>query len=271
MEYLTYKPHAELEPLINIYWSLKVPKQDDHSKQRIIPDGCIEMAFILGDDIKRYTSEDEYIIQPRAMVIGQITDPFYIEPVGQVDTFAISFFPLGFSNLINISLDELVNKETPLEQLFDPKIVSELVNNIIEAASTEERIGIVEAFLFDRLQEVKVIDQVIRTTVDVIYQKGGNVKIADVLGDDKSNRRHLERQFKKQIGISPKQLGKVIRLQAALALLLDEEPESLTKIAYSSNYYDQSHFIKDFKDFTGITPKDFLGSDEMLLSSEFYK
>lgn len=270
MEYLTYDPHPELESLINQYWSLKVPEQEK-SRQRIIPDGCIEMAFILGDDIKRYTSEDDYILQPRAMVLGQVMDPFYIEPVGEVDTFAISFFPLGFSNLISKSLDELVNTETPLDQLFDPMIIRELENNVIHADSTQERIKIVEAFLFERLQESRVIDQVIRTTVEVMYQRGGNVKLGEVLGHDKSSRRHLERQFKKQVGISPKQLGKVIRLQAALSLLLDKEPQNLTKIAYSSNYYDQSHFIKDFREFTGITPKDFLGSDEMLLSSEFYK
>jgi AraC-like DNA-binding protein len=271
MEYLTYRPSSELKPLINLYWSLKVPKQESHSKQRIIPDGCIEMAFILGEDIKRYTSDDNFIIQPRAMVIGQIVDPFYIEPVGEVDTFAISFFPLGFSNLINKSLDELVNKETPLNQLFDPRRIKILENNIIHADSTQERIDIVEAFLLERLQENKVIDQVIRTTVDAIYQSSGNVKIVDILGDNKGSRRRLERQFKKHIGLSPKQLGKVIRLQAALSLLFDKEPHSLTKIAYSSEYYDQSHFIKDFKEFTGVTPKDFLGSDEMLLSSEFYK
>lgn len=271
MEYLTYRPSPSLEPLINIYWSLKVSKQEGHSKQRIIPDGCIEMAFILGEDIKRYTSDDNFIIQPRAMVIGQIVDPFYIEPVGEVDTFSISFFPLGFSNLINQSLDDLVNKETPLDELFDPKIIRLLENNIIHAGSTQERIDIVETFLLERLQENKVIDQVIKTTVDAIYQSRGNVKIVDIFGKDKGSRRRLERQFKKHIGLSPKQLGKVMRLQAALSLLLDKEPQSLTKIAYSSEYYDQSHFIKDFKEFTGVTPKDFLGSDEMLLSSEFYK
>lgn len=145
MEYLTYDPHPELESLINQYWSLKVPEQEK-SRQRIIPDGCIEMAFILGDDIKRYTSEDDYILQPRAMVLGQVMDPFYIEPVGEVDTFAISFFPLGFSNLISKSLDELVNTETPLDQLFDPMIIRELENNVIHADSTQERIKIVEAF-----------------------------------------------------------------------------------------------------------------------------
>ena len=271
MEYLTYRPSHELESLINIYWSLKVPKQESHSRQRIIPDGCIEMAFILGDDIKRFISDDEFILQPRAMVIGQILEPFYIEPVGEVDTFAISFFPLGFSNLIDQSLDELVNKETPLDELFDPKIIRKLESNIIQADSTQERIAIMEAFLLERLKENKVIDQVVRTTVDAIYQSSGRVKIADIFGVDKGSRRRLERQFKRHIGLSPKQLGKVIRLQAALSLLLDIEPQSLTKIAYSSEYYDQSHFIKDFKEFTGITPKDFFRSDEMILSSKFYK
>ncbi len=271
MEYLTYRPHPELESLINLYWSLKVPKQENYCKQRIIPDGCIEMAFVLGDDIKRYTSDDDYILQPRAMVIGQFLDSFYIEPVGNVNTFAVSFFPLGFSNLINKSMDDLVNKETALDQLFDNKIVKELESNIIHADSTQERIEIIEAFLFDRLKESKVVDQIIRTTVDIIYQREGNVKIVNILGDEKSKRKNLERQFKRNIGLSPKKLVKVIRLQAALSLLLDEEPHSLTKIAYSSDYYDQSHFIKDFKEFTGITPKEFLDSKEMILSSKFYK
>ena len=68
-----------------------------------------------------------------------------------------------------------------------------------------------------------------------------------------------------------KQLGKVVRLQTALKMLLQEQSESLTKIAYESEYYDQAHFIKDFKEFTGINPKQFLADDKMILSSLFYK
>jgi AraC-like DNA-binding protein len=77
--------------------------------------------------------------------------------------------------------------------------------------------------------------------------------------------------FVKQIGTSPKQLGKLIRLQSALKMLLNEEGESLTHIAYQHDYYDQAHFIKDFKAFTGVAPKDFLGNENMALSSAFYK
>jgi AraC-like DNA-binding protein len=72
------------------------------------------------------------------------------------------------------------------------------------------------------------------------------------------------------MGLSPKQLGRVIRMQAALHLLLNQQSESFTSIAYESEYYDQAHFTKDFKDFTGITPKDFLRDNTMILSSLFY-
>jgi transcriptional regulator GlxA family with amidase domain len=86
-----------------------------------------------------------------------------------------------------------------------------------------------------------------------------------------SKRRQLERNFKKQIGVSPKQLGKVIRLQTALKMLLDQKSENLTDIAYESEYFDQSHFIKDFREFTGINPKDFLTNENLTLSALFYK
>ena len=66
MDYKTFEPHPDLSSFIKHYWTLEVPADNYSEKQRIIPDGCIEMAFILGDDIRRYISENEFIIQPRA-------------------------------------------------------------------------------------------------------------------------------------------------------------------------------------------------------------
>ena len=71
--------------------------------------------------------------------------------------------------------------------------------------------------------------------------------------------------------MSPKQLGKVIRLQTALKMVLNQQSGNLTNIAHESAYYDQAHFIKDFKKFTGTTPKDFLEDDSMVLSALLYK
>lgn len=72
MNYQTFQPHSDLESLVKCYWTLEVPSEKNTQRQRIIPDGCIEMIFILGEDVKRYTTGDEFIIQPREMVLDSI-------------------------------------------------------------------------------------------------------------------------------------------------------------------------------------------------------
>ncbi len=270
MNYQTFQPHLDLESIVQCHWTLEVPLDNNSQKQRIIPDGCIEMAFILGDDIKRYTSEDEFILQPRAMVLGQTIEPFYIQPMGYVNSFAVRFYPYGFANFVTTPIKNLVNKETPIELLFGEVPAKELEQKIIQATDTKERIEIIEDFLLNKLKNETTIDNIVKSTVDAILSTKGSTPINIILKEDISKRRQLERKFLKQIGISPKQLGKVIRLQAALKLLLNQQSKNLTQIAYDSEYYDQAHFIKDFKEFTGTNPKSFLGNEKMALSSLFY-
>jgi len=271
MKYQTFPAHPDLQSLISCYWTLEVAATEHPQRQRIVPDGCIEMAFLLGDDIKRITSWDEFILQPRAMVIGQTIEPFYIEPKGYVNTFAVRFYPYGFANFITVPLKDLANKETPIHQLFEEKSANELAQKIVDAIDDSQRIAIIESFLFEKLNAKSTIDKIVKNTIDALLATNGSAQINHILKTDLSKRRQLERKFSKQIGISPKQLAKVIRLQSALKMLLNNSTESLTKIAYQNEYYDQAHFIKDFKEFTGTNPKDFLGNENMALSSLFYQ
>jgi len=271
MNYQTFKPHSDLDTIVKCYWTLEVPAQRNTKRQLILPDGCVDMCFTLGDNIKRYTSETNYIIQPREMLLGQITEQFYIEPTGFVDTFAIRFYPYGFANFIDLPLNELCNKETPLNILFGNEKAEKLSQKIIQAKTTEDRIEIVEKFLFERLNDEATIDNIAKSTIDTMFLSKGSKHLNAILKDDKPKRRQLERNFNKQIGLTPKQLSKVIRLQATLQMLLNQTTRTLTDIAYESDYYDQAHFIKDFKEFTGLTPKEFLTDEKMALSSLLYK
>lgn len=271
MNYQTFQPHPDLQSLVSCYWTLEVPAENDSERQRIIPDGCIEMAFILGDDIKRYTSQDEFILQPRAMVLGQTIEPFFIEPTGYVNTFAVRFYPYGFANFVTTPIKNLANKETPIDLLFGENTAKELEQKIIHATDSKQRIEIIENFLLEKLNDKTTIDNIVKQTVDALLSSNGTESITTILKENLSKRRQLERNFKKQIGISPKQLGKVIRLQTALKMLLNKKTDNLTNIAYESEYFDQAHFVKDFKEFTGINPKKFLGNKNMALSTLFYK
>lgn len=181
MNYQTFQPHSDLASLVKCYWTLEVSAGENPHRQRIIPDGCIEMAFILGDDIKRYTSEDEFIIQPRAMVLGQITEPFYIQPKGYVNTFAIRFYPYGFANFVTTPIKNLANKETPIDLLFGEKPAIELEQNIIQAADTSKRIEIIENFLLDKFNEKATIDSIVKSTINTLLSTKGSTPIKTTL------------------------------------------------------------------------------------------
>jgi hypothetical protein len=271
MEYKEFKPHTDLQSIVKCYWTLTVPAQKDTQKQLVLPDGCIEMFFILGDDVKRYTSGKNYIIQPREMVLGQITKPFHIEPTGEVKTFAIRFYPYGFANFVKKEIKQLANKETPISELFGKDASNKITLLINKAKSTKKRIELIEDFLLKILNKPATIDSIVKSTIDKMIISGGTKPIKKLLEEDLSKRRQLERKFIRQIGISPKQLGKVIRLQATLQMLLNKQDGTLTNIAYENEYFDQAHFIKDFKEFAGVTPKEFLTDGNMALSSLIYK
>jgi len=271
MNYQTYQPHSDLNALVKFYWTLEVPFDPRNKKQKLIPDGCIEMTFNFRDPIKKYISETEYVIHPNCMVMGQRTNSFYIEPTGEVESFAVCFYPFGFASFVREPLENLVDKEVTLESLFGTAQAEKLEQNIFDAKSSEERIRIIEDFLFERLNETVIVDDLIAQTVSTLIKTNGSDSIRSIIQNDTAQRRKLERKFKKHIGISPKQLGRIIRLQTALRLILSQN-QNLTSIAYESDYFDQSHFIKDFKEFIGSTPKQMLSQKEnMRLSTLFYQ
>lgn len=271
MDYKTFQPHSDLDSLVKFYWTLQVPFDPKNQKQKIIPDGCIEMTFNFADKIKKYVSDTEFILQDNAMVMGQRTKSFDILPTGMVDTFAICFYPIGFANFVKTPLENLVNKEIPISELFGEEEAFELEQQMMSAIDSQQRINIIDSFLLKKLNEKNTISSIVKSTVDAILKTNGKAAINTILKDDVSRRRQLERHFRKHVGISPKQLGKAIRLQTTLTLLLNKKSETLTDIAYESEYFDQNHFIKDFKDLMGITPKEFLDNKQMALSALFYK
>jgi transcriptional regulator GlxA family with amidase domain len=122
--------------------------------------------------------------------------------------------------------------------------------------------------LDNRLTNTHAVDEIIKSTVETILTAHGQLSVDDLSKQTNTNRRQLARKFSSAIGLSPKQLSKTIRLQAALKMLMTGKVTSLTDLAYEGEYYDQAHFIKDFKEFTGLTPKEFYG-DHLKMSLIF--
>lgn len=268
MNYQTFEPDQDLTTFIRCYWTLESPKEETPEKQTIVPDGCMEMIFHYGDLYKQYLNNGNSIIQPRCFVIGQLTRPLDIEPTGETGIFSVRFHPEGFLPFTINSIKEMENTAVSLEKLFG-KDGQEIEQQVLNANSILEKIKIVEKFLLDRLTDIENIDRIVKSTVETIITANGQLSVDELSTLTQVNRRQLLRKFSSAIGLSPKQLSRTIRLQAALKMLLNDQFSNLAELAYENEYYDQAHFIKEFKEFTGSTPKEFYGG-HLTMSSLFY-
>lgn len=262
-----YPPGQELAAFVECYWTLESPKEKTPQKNTIVPDGCMKMIFHYGDLYKQYLEDGNSIPLPRCFVIGQLTRPFEVEPTGGTGIFFVRFHPYGFLPFATIPIKEMENTAVSLENLFgdDGKQIGQ---KIVNANSTPERIKLIETFLLSRLTDTKTVDHIVKSTVETILTANGQLSVDELSKQIKINRRQLVRKLSSTIGLSPKQLSKTIRLQATLKILLNGKNTSLIALAYQGEYYDQAHFIKDFKEFTGLTPKEFYG-DHLKMSLIF--
>ncbi|RQO69491.1 AraC family transcriptional regulator [Pedobacter sp. KBW06] len=267
MDYKTYPPSSGLSNYVRCYWTLDAPKEPNPEKQRIVPDGCMEMIFHYGHLYQQYTPEGSPVLQPRCFVFGQVTRPLEIEPTGETGVFAVRFLPEGFSAFATFPVGDMENRAVPLQELFAEDGIA-LEKEILNALNTEERIQLVSRFLQHKLITPESVHQLVRSSVAAMMLLRGQLSVDELTGNLKVNRRQLERKFSLAVGLSPKQLSKIIRLQSVLKMMAEPGFTSLTNIAYQGAYYDQAHFIKDFKEFTGMSPKKFYGGN-LKMSSLF--
>jgi len=267
MNYQVYTPIPELQSFVKCFWTLEDGGIEKPVKQRVLPDGCMEMIFHYGDLYQQYFEDGSSIIQPRSFVFGQITTYIEIAPTGITGLVAARFLPDGLTPFLEIPVSSLENKAVDISNVFGKK-GKLLEQKVIAAASNAERIKLIESFLLSRLVDPQTINAIAKNCLDIIFQSQGQLAMVELAGKLKINRRSMERKFLLSIGMSPKQLSKVVRLQAALKMLEQRNFSSLTSLAYENGYYDQAHFIKDFKEFTGMSPKLFF-SENLKLATLF--
>ncbi len=260
MKPLIFEPNTELAAFVKCYWTLESAKENTPLKNTIIPDGTMKLIFHYGDTYKHHPNNNESIVLPKCFLIGQLTRPYVVEPLGVTGSFVVRFHPNGFLPFSTIPIKEMENTAVSLHQLFGEE-GTEIGEQILNAGSTFERINFIETFLLNRLTSKQTIDMIVKSTIETILSANGQFSVNEHSLQNNINRRQLARKFSSTIGLSPKQLSKTIRIQATLKKLLTKEVTSLTDLAYDNEYFDQAHFIKDFKEFTGLTPKEFYGDD----------
>lgn len=262
-----FEPSSELREFVKCYWNLEGDKETTPIKNTIVPDGTMKLIFHYRDTYRHHPKNGESIVLPKCFLIGQLTQPYIVEPLGVTGSFVVRFHPNGFLPFTTIPIKEMENTAVPLDKLFGDEGTA-IGETILNAKDTAERINLMEMFLLKRLTDKKTIDFVVKSSIETILAANGRFTVNEFSQKMNINRRQLTRKLSSAIGLSPKQLSKTVRIQAALKTLLIKEVTSFTDLAYENEYFDQAHFIKEFKEFTGLTPKEFYG-DELKMSLIF--
>jgi AraC-like DNA-binding protein len=202
------------------------------------------------------------------LLVGQMRGHLLIQPTGAVQVLGIRFWPGGAYPFVSIPQNEIAGQVISLDSIWG-KTGRNLHSRIFDAADPVEGVKQVESLLLSRLYEFKNLDDGLLKTTALILQSGGCVPIESLADDLGISLRKLDRVFNARVGLTPKALCRVVRFQQVLKMVeRDQQSRDWAQLAVECGYYDQSHFIKEFSAFTGLSPTAYF-SEQNALSAYF--
>lgn len=171
-----------------------------------------------------------------------------------IGTILVYFTEVGLSCFTSCPANELFNQSVSLDYLFRKPLVQETEEKLSLAQTNQQRINIVGRFLLSHLKNIRA-DNLVTEAVKLIYNSQGSIKIAELSQKLFISQSPLEKRFRRIVGTSPKKFASIVRFNRVLNEM--GEAKSLTQICYENNFFNQAHFIKDFKQYTGETPESY--------------
>ena len=250
MKFDKHFPTDKLKDYIKYY---VVSENDLESEYKVFPSSGLVIGFQYKGQLA--SIKDNAINKLTSAGITGISDSYKIfKNSAGIGTILVYFTEIGFTHFASNPANELFNLSLALDDIFEKSKVSEVEEKLLSAASDKQRIRIVEQFLLAQLKDIQA-DKLIVEAVKIIYQSNGTIRIKELNEKLFISQSPFEKRFRKVVGTTPKKFASIVRFHAVLDNL--NNTKSLTEICYENNFFDQAHFIKDFKEFTGDTPENF--------------
>lgn len=262
MKISNLRPHNKLLQYVDRYWLW----EDEMELPKIVPGTGTELMFHFYEPVIAYSDHGGnrvpncHILLPRHVI-------YHLKPTGRIGFIAVRFRAGTFHNFCNIPIGEMVDCFIDARHIWGREGI-DLSHQVIEAKNLEQRIFIIEAFLLKCLYRFDKHEQGIDYMVNKIYYNHNQLKLTTISDELAISNRQFQRKFKESVGVSPKFFQRIARFEGILKYLLLNKQKDYLTIVLNSGYYDQSHFIKDFKTFTGEYPSLFL--QEKNFMSHFY-
>lgn len=264
MFYKEIPPSPPLVPFIKCFWILENSAEDGGRElQKVLPDACPELIIHYGDRF-RIRSAGSVKQQPYAFLFGPTTRHIEIGPSGRTGMIAARFYPGALSAFLSFPVKEISDRYVALHTVFGAE--ARALEKSLRGRSSfhEQMVDLLERFLLSKVSQQKYTPLLKQATLGQITDQQQAVKIEALSKQLNIGRRHLERKFNDQVGMTPRLFLRIVRFQNVFRIIRNKPIKNLTDLTYRAGYFDQSHFNRDFKAFTGMSPKDYFKEDPAL-------
>jgi AraC-like DNA-binding protein len=258
MKFQFLQPSIYLRNYVKHYCFMESEACEQNVSERVIPTESIQLMFHYRQPFVVLKEDKIVSCQPQSIISGLSNSFSDVSTFGAAGVVFVAFQPVGACHFFRFPLSEIENQSLDMKDIFS-KEIKEVEEKLYCKTNFEERAKVIDSFLLKKMSVVKQHDYLLlQKGVKIIKQNRGQMNTAALSTQLFATSKSLERKFSAFLGMTPKQYFKLIRFQATIEDMTLRKGIPLTDFAYSNGYSDQSHFIRDFKTFSGFTPKEFI-------------
>jgi AraC-like DNA-binding protein len=263
MKIRLYHIIPELQPYISMICTMDCSAMLEPHAFRVLPDACAELFVNYSSLPLAGISGTSTAESSRSFTTFRMSSYMDVSMHPGTACVAVWFRPGKAYRFFPAPMNELSDKVAGLSILW--KEAAWLEEKVAGATNDEDRVRIVQDILLQKLLKLKRDDSHVAFCLWQVNNAQGLLSVRELSEKANISSRQLGRRFNDSVGLSPKEFTRISRFIHSLKQLKKFPSQSLTSLAYNSGYYDQSHFIRDFKDYAGVTPGELLNSGNRIL------
>ncbi|MDQ6812317.1 MAG: helix-turn-helix domain-containing protein [Bacteroidota bacterium] len=266
MHYQKFAPAQQLASYIECYYIWESDLEDTPPlKVESPPPAFTSIVFNYGDDYFVSSSTNDEQKVPRQFIVGQQTQSYTLQLPGKIGMAGIVFKPTGIAALLKVPMFVLTGERIDLSVFVRPQKVEAIACEILNASCPQQKALVLENFMYSFCAENKPVPDVIDRAANLIVEKHGLININELCKKLFISQRSFERKFLQKVGLSAKYYARLRRIGYICMQMAGKKEVNWQELYYTGDFCDQSHFIKDFTEFTGRSPSDYLATNKELI------
>lgn len=228
-------------------------------REKILPLPALDLKINFGGAFQVYRADcgEPFVALTESWVVGLWSTSHVVDWPWDMQYIGVSFKPGGAYLFLQLPLSELQNQVVSLESIWGG-LAAEIRERLYLAPTIQARFALLEEFLLARLREPPQGLKAVQYAVGQVARYHSALSIRELSNRVCMSQKHLITQFRQMVGCTPKELARLYRFAQVLDSIDLIQPVDWTLVAHQFGYHDQPHFIRDFKEFTGHTPTDYL-------------